>query len=93
MLQNRAQAATELLQELNGDVSGNFVEEVGIVQVLTLCHRCFNKYYVSVGNENRNILLNHNNDNIYMTLKCIKMVRNPLPGKRDVRPSGDSLQL
>lgn len=31
MLQNRAQAATELLQELNSDVSGNFVEEVGIV--------------------------------------------------------------
>lgn len=30
MLQNRAQAATELLQELNSDVSGNFVEEVGI---------------------------------------------------------------
>lgn len=28
-LQNRAQAATELLQELNSDVSGNFVEEVG----------------------------------------------------------------
>uniref|UniRef100_A0A667XB90 NEDD8-activating enzyme E1 regulatory subunit n=1 Tax=Myripristis murdjan TaxID=586833 RepID=A0A667XB90_9TELE len=27
MLQNRAQAATELLQELNSDVSGNFVEE------------------------------------------------------------------
>uniref|UniRef100_A0A3B3VE77 NEDD8-activating enzyme E1 regulatory subunit n=1 Tax=Poecilia latipinna TaxID=48699 RepID=A0A3B3VE77_9TELE len=26
-LQNRAQAATELLQELNSDVSGNFVEE------------------------------------------------------------------
>ncbi|MEQ2246331.1 NEDD8-activating enzyme E1 regulatory subunit [Ilyodon furcidens] len=25
---NRAQAATELLQELNSDVSGNFVEEV-----------------------------------------------------------------
>ncbi len=35
MLQNRAQAATELLQELNSDVSGNFVEEVGIVEVLT----------------------------------------------------------
>lgn len=31
VLQNRAQAATELLQELNSDVSGNFVEEVGIV--------------------------------------------------------------
>lgn len=31
MLQNRAQAATELLQELNSDVSGNFVEEVGTV--------------------------------------------------------------
>lgn len=30
ILQNRAQAATELLQELNSDVSGNFVEEVGI---------------------------------------------------------------
>lgn len=29
LLQNRAQAATELLQELNSDVSGNFVEEVG----------------------------------------------------------------
>uniref|UniRef100_A0A673A857 NEDD8-activating enzyme E1 regulatory subunit n=1 Tax=Sphaeramia orbicularis TaxID=375764 RepID=A0A673A857_9TELE len=29
ILQNRAQAATELLQELNSDVSGNFVEEVG----------------------------------------------------------------
>lgn len=28
LLQNRAQAATELLQELNSDVSGNFVEEV-----------------------------------------------------------------
>uniref|UniRef100_A0A673AA70 NEDD8-activating enzyme E1 regulatory subunit n=1 Tax=Sphaeramia orbicularis TaxID=375764 RepID=A0A673AA70_9TELE len=27
ILQNRAQAATELLQELNSDVSGNFVEE------------------------------------------------------------------
>uniref|UniRef100_A0A8D3D1Z1 NEDD8-activating enzyme E1 regulatory subunit n=1 Tax=Scophthalmus maximus TaxID=52904 RepID=A0A8D3D1Z1_SCOMX len=27
MLQNRAQAATELLQEMNSDVSGNFVEE------------------------------------------------------------------
>uniref|UniRef100_A0A3Q2D3G3 NEDD8-activating enzyme E1 regulatory subunit n=1 Tax=Cyprinodon variegatus TaxID=28743 RepID=A0A3Q2D3G3_CYPVA len=27
LLQNRAQAATELLQELNSDVSGNFVEE------------------------------------------------------------------
>lgn len=26
--QNRAQSATELLQELNNDVSGNFVEEV-----------------------------------------------------------------
>lgn len=26
--QNRAQSATELLQELNSDVSGNFVEEV-----------------------------------------------------------------
>lgn len=31
LLQNRAQAATELLQELNSDVSGNFVEEVGII--------------------------------------------------------------
>lgn len=31
MLQNRAQAATELLQELNSDVSGNFVEEVGMI--------------------------------------------------------------
>lgn len=28
MLQSRAQAATELLQELNSDVCGNFVEEV-----------------------------------------------------------------
>lgn len=28
VFQNRAQAATELLQELNTDVSGNFVEEV-----------------------------------------------------------------
>lgn len=26
--QSRAQSATELLQELNNDVSGNFVEEV-----------------------------------------------------------------
>lgn len=26
--QNRAQSAMELLQELNSDVSGNFVEEV-----------------------------------------------------------------
>lgn len=31
MLQNRAQAATELLQELNSDVSGNFVEEVSML--------------------------------------------------------------
>lgn len=30
ILQNRAQAATELLQELNSDVSGNFVEEVSV---------------------------------------------------------------
>lgn len=29
--QNRAQSATELLQELNNDVSGNFVEEVCIL--------------------------------------------------------------
>lgn len=35
ILQNRAQAATELLQELNGDVSGNFVEEVGISLAVT----------------------------------------------------------
>lgn len=33
--QNRAQSATELLQELNNDVSGNFVEEV-----------CFPKFVV-----------------------------------------------
>lgn len=33
VLQNRAQAATELLQELNSDVSGNFVEEVGVASL------------------------------------------------------------
>ena len=31
IFQNRAQTATELLQELNSDVSGNFVEEVRLL--------------------------------------------------------------
>lgn len=30
--QNRAQSAMELLQELNSDVSGNFVEEVCLLK-------------------------------------------------------------
>lgn len=34
--QNRAQSAMELLQELNSDVSGNFVEEVCLPK-LVLC--------------------------------------------------------
>lgn len=37
--QNRAQSAMELLQELNSDVSGNFVEEVCIPKsVLWVCY-------------------------------------------------------
>lgn len=36
LLQNRAQAATELLQELNSDVSGNFVEEVCVAHISTV---------------------------------------------------------
>uniref|UniRef100_A0A665XAP5 NEDD8-activating enzyme E1 regulatory subunit n=1 Tax=Echeneis naucrates TaxID=173247 RepID=A0A665XAP5_ECHNA len=54
---NRAQAATELLQELNSDVSGNFVEEVGIAMVLTLnlislvtcCYLKFNSTCLRLG--------------------------------------------
>lgn len=34
VLQNRAQAVTELLQELNSDVSGHFAEEVRVVEAL-----------------------------------------------------------
>jgi len=34
--QNRAQSATELLQELNSDVSGNFVEEVCFPKLVIL---------------------------------------------------------
>lgn len=37
ILQSRAQAATELLQELNSDVSGNFVEEVSVNVNKTFC--------------------------------------------------------
>lgn len=54
-LQNRAQAATELLQELNSDVSGNFVEEVGIICALTWCYRNVVRFNVTVSevkNEN-----------------------------------------
>ncbi len=44
ILQSRAQAATELLQELNTDVSGNFVEEVRVNVNKTYCIFTFNKY-------------------------------------------------
>lgn len=37
--QSRAQSATELLQELNNDVSGNFVEEV--------CLKLFYRFFFS----------------------------------------------
>lgn len=46
VLQNRAQAATELLQELNSDVSGNFVEEVGIVYVPKQSYMLWNMCFV-----------------------------------------------
>uniref|UniRef100_A0A8B9H3V8 NEDD8-activating enzyme E1 regulatory subunit n=1 Tax=Astyanax mexicanus TaxID=7994 RepID=A0A8B9H3V8_ASTMX len=36
VLQNRAQAATEFLQELNSDVSGNFVEEVTTSELIII---------------------------------------------------------
>ena len=41
VFQNRAQAATELLQELNSDVSGNFVEEVCLEGKLKHSYICF----------------------------------------------------
>uniref|UniRef100_A0A8C1ZJN8 NEDD8-activating enzyme E1 regulatory subunit n=1 Tax=Cyprinus carpio TaxID=7962 RepID=A0A8C1ZJN8_CYPCA len=53
---NRAQAATELLQELNGDVSGNFVEEVSVNVnqaycsfTFSICTHVLNHTYLRLG--------------------------------------------
>lgn len=52
ILQNRAQAATELLQELNSDVSGNFVEEVSVNVIRTYCCFIFS-IHMAVQNQSR----------------------------------------